>query len=143
MEQIKTVLTLLSRVDMIAVFTQDSENKVLVWYRCMAPEVHHPCESLPLAESHALSAFLDGTDRPPLSANSIHGFSYSRPRLFSLAQRCQFLMTALASRNFLAHLPQNTVQLYCLCVEKFAFWLVIYIKTFNTVKHQQLNETQS
>ena len=25
----------------------------------------------------------------------------------------------------------NTIQLYCLCVEKFAFWLVIYIKTFN------------
>ena len=22
----------------------------------------------------------------------------------------------------------NTIQLYCLCVEKFAFWLVIYIK---------------
>ena len=27
----------------------------------------------------------------------------------------------------------NTIQLYCLYVEKFAFWLVIYIKTFNTV----------
>ena len=24
-------------------------------------------------------------------------------------------------------------KLYCLCVEKYAFWLVIYIKTFNTV----------
>ena len=39
----------------------------------------------------------------------------------------------------------NTIQLYCLYVEKFAFWLVIYIKTFNTVnnKHQQLNKTWS
>ena len=27
----------------------------------------------------------------------------------------------------------NTIQLYCLYVEKFAFWLVVYIKTFNTV----------
>ena len=30
----------------------------------------------------------------------------------------------------------NTIQLYCLCVEKFAFWLVIYIKTFNTVNNK-------
>ena len=39
----------------------------------------------------------------------------------------------------------NTIQLYCLCVEKFAFWLVIYTKhsTHLTIKHQQLNETRS
>ena len=38
----------------------------------------------------------------------------------------------------------NTLQLYCLCVEKFAFWLVIYIKhsIHLTIKHQ-LNETLS
>ena len=30
----------------------------------------------------------------------------------------------------------NTIQLYCLCVEKFAFWLVIYIKTLNTVNNK-------
>ena len=30
----------------------------------------------------------------------------------------------------------NTIQLYCLYVEKFAFWLVIYIKTFNTVNNR-------
>ena len=30
----------------------------------------------------------------------------------------------------------NTIQLYCLCAEKFAFWLVIYIKTFNTVNNK-------
>ena len=30
----------------------------------------------------------------------------------------------------------NTLQLYCLCVEKFAFWLVIYIKAFNTVNNK-------
>ena len=35
---------------------------------------------MPLAGTHVLPAFLDGTDRPPLPANSIHGFSYSRPR---------------------------------------------------------------
>ena len=31
----------------------------------------------------------------------------------------------------------NTIQLYCLCVEKFAFWLVIYIKhsIHLTIKH--------
>ena len=28
------------------------------------------------------------------------------------------------------HWSYNTIQLYCLCVQKFAFWLVIYIKTF-------------
>ena len=38
----------------------------------------------------------------------------------------------------------NTIQLYCLCVEKFAFWLVIYIKQsiYLTIKHQRLNETR-
>ena len=30
----------------------------------------------------------------------------------------------------------NTIQLYCLCVEKFAFWLVIYIRTFNTINNR-------
>ena len=30
----------------------------------------------------------------------------------------------------------NTIQLYCLYVEKFAFWLVIYIKTFNTINNK-------
>ena len=30
----------------------------------------------------------------------------------------------------------NTIQLYCLYVEKFAFWLIIYIKTFNTVNNK-------
>ena len=39
----------------------------------------------------------------------------------------------------------NTIQLYCLCVEKFAFWLVIYIKLsiHFTIKHQQFNKTRS
>ena len=39
----------------------------------------------------------------------------------------------------------NTIQLYCLWVEKFAFWLVIYINTFNTVnnKTSTLSETRS
>ena len=38
-----------------------------------------------------------------------------------------------------------TVQLYCLCVEKFAFWLVIYIKhsIHFTMKHQIFNKTRS
>ena len=30
----------------------------------------------------------------------------------------------------------NTIQLYSLCVEKFAFWLVIYIKTLYTVNNK-------
>ena len=30
----------------------------------------------------------------------------------------------------------DTIQLYCLCVDKFAFWLVIYIKTLNTVNNK-------
>ena len=34
------------------------------------------------------------------------------------------------------NIQYNTVQLYCLYVEKFAFWLVIYIKTFNTVNNK-------
>ena len=33
-------------------------------------------------------------------------------------------------------LQYSTVQFYCLCVEKFAFWLVIYIKTFNKVNNK-------
>ena len=30
----------------------------------------------------------------------------------------------------------NTIQFYCLCVEKFAFWLIIYIKTFNKINNK-------
>ena len=30
----------------------------------------------------------------------------------------------------------NIIQLYCLCVEEFAFWLVIYIKTFNKINNK-------
>ena len=30
----------------------------------------------------------------------------------------------------------NTIQLYCLCVEKFAFWLIIYINTFNKINNK-------
>ena len=33
----------------------------------------------------------------------------------------------------------NTIQLYCLSVEKFAFWLIIYIKTFNKTSTTQWN----
>ena len=35
------------------------------------------------------------------------------------------------SSKLYSSIINNTIQLYCLCVEKFAFWLVIYIKTFN------------
>ena len=34
------------------------------------------------------------------------------------------------------HIVTYTIQLYCLCVEKFAFWLVIYIKTFNKINNK-------
>ena len=39
----------------------------------------------------------------------------------------------------------NTIQLYCLCLEKFAFWLIIYIKhsIHFKIKHQQFNETRN
>ena len=44
-------------------------------------------------------------------------------------------------------LQYDTIQLYCLYVEKFAFWLVIYIKKKHsiqlTIKPQQLNKTRS
>ena len=30
----------------------------------------------------------------------------------------------------------DKIQLYCLCVETFAFWLVIYIKTFNKINNK-------
>ena len=30
----------------------------------------------------------------------------------------------------------SRIQLYGLCVEKFAFWLVIYIKKFNTINNK-------
>ena len=33
-------------------------------------------------------------------------------------------------------LQYNTIQLYCLCVEKFAFWFVIYIKTFKKINNK-------
>ena len=35
-----------------------------------------------------------------------------------------------------SYIQYSTVQLYCLCVEKFAFLLIIYIKTFNTVNNK-------
>ena len=31
---------------------------------------------------------------------------------------------------------RQRIQLYCLCVEKFAFWLIIYIKTFNKINNK-------
>ena len=37
--------------------------------------------------------------------------------------------------NFLK-IQHNTVHLYCLSVEKFAFWFVIYIKTLNAVNNK-------
>ena len=39
----------------------------------------------------------------------------------------------------------GTLQLYCLCVEKFASWFVIYIKhsIHFTINHQQLNKAYS
>ena len=36
----------------------------------------------------------------------------------------------------LGQLQYSTIQFYCLCVEKFAFWLVIYVKTFNTINNK-------
>ena len=51
---------------------------------------------------------------PPSLARQQHSRIqlFSSTPLFSLAQRCQFLMTAFASRNFLAHLPTNVYFLY-------------------------------
>ena len=47
-----------------------------------------------------------------------------------LFSRCTSLViTKLFSKK-------NTIQLYCLCVEKFAFWLIIYIKTFNNINNK-------
>ena len=48
--------------------------------------------------------------------------------------------------SFLLLFQYNTIQLYCLYVEIFAFWLVIYIKKHSiqlTIKHRQLNKTRS
>ena len=47
--------------------------------------------------------------------------------------------------NMLEAMKYNTIQLYCLCVEKFAFWLVIYIKhsIYLSIKHQQLNVNET
>ena len=48
---------------------------------------------------------------------------------------CMAKLTAL-NCNCQMPIQCNTIQLYCLYVEKFAFWLVIYIKTFNTVNNK-------
>ena len=37
---------------------------------------------------------------------------------------------------FVSTIQYNTIQFYCLCVEKFAFWLVIFIKTFNKINNK-------
>ena len=37
----------------------------------------------------------------------------------------------------------DIIQLYCLCVETFAFWLVIYIKTFNKINNKTSNYIKS
>ena len=39
-------------------------------------------------------------------------------------------------RLFLVVSSLYSIQLYCLCVEKFAFWLVIYIETFNKINNK-------
>ena len=68
-------------------------------------------------------------------------------RIIMAGESChnRFRSVCFVSRDVFLTLECNTIQLYCLCVEKCAFWLVIYIKhsIHLTIKHQQLNETRS
>ena len=50
--------------------------------------------------------------------------------LFEFLIQCWFRATLWFTIQY------NTIQLYCLSAEKFAFWLVIYIKTFNTINNK-------
>ena len=47
-----------------------------------------------------------------------------------------YYLNVLAITTELFQKNGYTIQLYCLCVEKFAFWLVIYIKTFNKINNK-------
>ncbi len=50
--------------------------------------------------------------------------------------RAKLMDSPLSECSTLCVIQYNTIQLYCLYVEKFAFWLIIYIKTFNTVNNK-------
>ena len=59
---------------------------------------------------------------------------------FSCNQRYQIIKLINTTMNKITKvyntIQYNTIQLYCLYVDKFAFWLVIYIKIFNTVNNK-------
>ena len=79
-----------------------------------------------------------------------------QPKKLVLSQLSEYLNTYISGQNIAclnklrsspkfsacdhtttaATIQYTTIQLYCLCVEKFSFWLVIYIKTFNTVNNK-------
>ena len=95
---------------MIAVFTQDSENKVLIWYRCLRRSTSRVSCCLWL--SLPFQCFWTALTALPCPPTAFTDSAILVHASFSLAQRCQFLMTALASHNFLAHLPTNVYFLY-------------------------------
>ena len=72
-----------------------------------------------------------------------HGFTGSDEKYDHRALSRQLLYSKSTEQSLFVSMPwsaviiqYNTIQLYCLYVEKLAFWLGIYIKTFSTVNNK-------
>ena len=67
----------------------------------------------------------------------VRSMCHQSGRTLTAAQRSLVLQTFEQSGQVQLTLQHNTIQLYCLCVEKFAFWFIIYIKhsVHFTLKH--------
>ena len=79
-------------------------------------------------EHRRLSGPAEDDSRLRWISSSAHGKTARIVRLLPLLMTDTWIKVVVT-------IQYNTIQLYCLYVEKFAFWLVIYIKTFNTVNN--------
>ena len=94
------------------------------WLICRGPEV-----ILEWRDSHCVCKYGGDADLPlVVSRDVVIAYPYLRAKKLGTLE---YIPAPTIIIQF-----YNTIQLYCLCVEKFAFWLVIYIKTFNTINNK-------
>ena len=92
-----------------------------------------------------MSSSRDPEGKLPVPTTSDQTVSRVTGRMQNHNNTCNVVAFGVAVKY---NIQYNTIQLYCLCVETFAFWLVIYIKTFNKINNktsttQQLVSTVS
>ena len=94
--------------------------------------------------SHTVQAVQSG-DQTVMFANLTEGKTYQVTIVATITRtdNSQNINSSVYSATFRVkpssksiEIQYNIIQLYCLCVEKFAFWLVIYIKPFNKINNK-------